>query len=107
MADSEKVIRDAEKAIEILSNVDEPTPWCDFVRVSVERALELLRDQEPRVLTLEEAKKAEVCWLEQRGYEPYATDDADTWNPEVYGKVYRCWSLMPTDEQRKAIKWDD
>lgn len=70
-------------------------------------ALELLKGQEPRVLTWEEAEKAEVCWLEQRGYEPYATDDADTWNPEVYGKVYRCWSLKPTDEQRKEIKWDD
>lgn len=72
-----------------------------------EDALVLLKEQEPRVLTWEEAEKAEVCWLEQRGYEPYATDDADTWNPEIYGKVYRCWSLKPTDEQRKAIKWDD
>lgn len=71
-----------------------------------EDALELLRGWEPRVLTLEEAKKAEVCWLEQRGYEPYATDDADTWNPEIYGKAYRCWSAKPTDEQRKAEKWE-
>lgn len=44
MPDMEKVIKDAEEAIEILRNVDEPTPWCDFVRVSVERALELLKE---------------------------------------------------------------
>lgn len=81
--------------------------WCCHLEELRKDALELLKEQEPRVLTLEEAKKAEVCWLEQRGYEPYATDDADTWNPEIYGKAYRCWSLKPTDEQRKAVKWDD
>lgn len=80
-----------------------------YIHVPQEEAeaiLELLKEQEPRVLTLEEAKKAEVCWLEQRGYEPYVTDDADTWNPEIYGKAYRCWSAKPTDEQRKAEKWE-
>lgn len=69
-------------------------------------ALELLKAQEPRVLTQEEAKKAELCWLEQRSYEPFATFDAYTWNPETYGKSYRCWNRMPTDEQWKAVKWD-
>lgn len=69
-------------------------------------ALTLLKAQEPRVLTLEEAKKAEVCWLEERGYEPFATLEAGTWNPEKYGKSYRCWNHMPTEEQRKAVKWE-
>ena len=71
-----------------------------------EAVLELLKAQEPRVLTREESEKAEVCWLEVRGYEPYATLEAGDWNPEKYGKSYRCWNRMPTDEQRKAVKWD-
>jgi hypothetical protein len=24
-----------------------------------------------------------------------------------YGKKWRCWTARPTDEQRKAVKWDD
>ena len=64
-----------------------------------------IQSDEPRVMTLEEAKKAEVCWLEQCGYEPFATLEASTWNPERYGKSYRCWNHMPTEEQRKAVKW--
>lgn len=70
-------------------------------------AARLLKEQEPRVLTWDEVKKAEVCWLEDRGYEPFATLEADTWNPEKYGKSYRCWNRMPTDEQRKMVKWND
>lgn len=80
--DREKVIRDAEEAIEILSNVDEPTPWCDFVRVSFERVLELLKEQEPvkpRLLAAEEVQhlpdKTVICVEqlfsredEERGY---------------------------------------
>lgn len=49
MPDREKVITDAEEAIKILDMIDEPTPWCDFVRVSFERVLELLKGQEPDV----------------------------------------------------------
>ena len=25
---------------------------------------------------------------------------------EGYGKTWRCWTLRPTDEQRKAVKWE-
>ena len=35
MPDREKAIKDVEQAIEILSKVDEPTFWLDFVRVAV------------------------------------------------------------------------
>ena len=47
MADREKVISEAEEAIKILGKIDEPTFWCDFVRVAFENALELLKAQEP------------------------------------------------------------
>lgn len=77
-----------------------------LINAQQDRIKELEEAQTARVLTLEEAKKAEVCWLEPRGYEPFATLEADTWNPERYGKSYRCWNHMPTEEQRKAVKWE-
>ena len=71
----------------------------------IQNVKEILKAQEPRVLTWEEVKTAEVCWLEQRGYEPFVTLEANTWNPEEYGKSYRCWNHMPTDKQRKEEAW--
>ena len=96
--DRENVIKAWE---DVLSRDPLDAPW-DLI----DDTLALLKAQEPRVLTREESEKAEVCWLEVRGYEPYATLEAGDWNPEKYGKSYRCWNRMPTDEQRKAVKWD-
>lgn len=112
MADRGKVLRALKQHL-LAPDVDEceACPYGELSGLECERqlyrdAVELLKAQEPRVLTWEEVKKAEVCWLETRGYEPFATLEADTWNPEKYGKSYRCWNRMPTDEQRKAVKWD-
>lgn len=69
--------------------------------------LEVLKEQEPRVLTWDEVEHAEVCWVEERGNEPYADLDAADWNPEYYGKTIRCWNYKPTKEQRKAVKWNE
>lgn len=112
MTNLEKVIKGLEEAEIILAQaVDrggEMAVMGAFRCLNrVTDALAMLKAQEPRVLTWEEVKKVEVCWLEQRGYEPYATLEANTWNSEKYGKSYRCWNRMPTDEQRKAVKWDE
>lgn len=70
-------------------------------------AVELLKEQEPRVLTWDEVERAEVCWLEERGLEEtYAELDAADWNPEYYGKDIRCWNYKPTKKQMEAVKWD-
>ena len=87
-------------------------------------AAELLKAQEPRVMTLKEIVSAECVWVE------YATSGniiiALPWNIELtddtynfigmpncfvefrslYGKEWRCWTFRPTDEQREAVKWD-
>jgi hypothetical protein len=120
MADREKVITDVEEAIKILGKVDELTFWLDFVRVAVERALELLKEQEPRVLTLEEATEDE-CWFEYiNGSCGNADVDMKDNKTAIiyrtnrrpvqvlitdYMKKWRCWDRRPTDEQRKAVKW--
>lgn len=84
-------------------------------------ALELLKAQEPRVLTPDEI----IGW-DGYIYGEYRQGVMDvalivkgiennrhkgTWatkqlNWEEYGKSWRYWSAMPTNEQRKAVKWD-
>ena len=101
----DKVIKGLEWIIDLFSNYERHA-MSDEEMQSLNDAIVLLKAQQPRVMTWEEAKTAEVCWLEQRGYEPFATFEVNTWNPEKYGESYRCWNRMPTDEQRRAVKWD-
>ena len=97
-------------------------------------ALELLKFYKPHVMTLEEAKKNAVIWLEDytdptEGVEPVIrpaiienaknggflvidseeTDDNDglVWLSESdYGKEWRPWSDMPTRKQREETPWE-
>ena len=104
------------------------------IKKAIKGLEELLKAQEPRVMTLEEIGNAlkMPLWKEtkrahkdlytgwvlaydiQKGEgitgtrlgmsEPsgrvvwYRLDD--------YGKTWRCWTSRPTDEQRKAVKWE-
>ena len=96
-------------------------------------ALALLKEQEPRVMTLEEVKNASVVWLEPihidlevdmpiwfDGWaEPVDSSECRInlydFGNEVpveteyseYGKTWRCWTSRPTEEQKKEVPWDD
>ena len=85
-------------------------------------ALILLREQEARVMTLEEVIASEEwMWVEYRsGYGGWQRQNYSCringsilWNDETmneeceYGKIWMCWDKRPTDEQREAVKWDD
>jgi len=99
-----------------------------FVRKDiVGDALALLKEQEARVMTLEEVKAFgwDYCYLEEerltgKEYRAVCGDYAltcITWpciasmriqhGDDSYGKKWRCWSAKPTDEQRQAVKWDE
>ena len=89
-------------------------------------ALELLKKQEPRVMTLEDVKTFgwDYCYLEEErlpGNEyrsicgdyaltcitwPYISSMRIQHGDDSYGKKWRCWSAKPTDEQRRAVKWE-
>ena len=91
-------------------------------------ALALLREQEPRVITLEKIQSGtvEVAWLEcsdkeevraglwfkrineseDEGIIIHVLDGFEGLRTAVYGKTWRCWTARPTDEQRKAVPWD-
>ena len=32
--------------------------------------------------------------------------DHSLYNRESYGKVWRCWTALPSKKQRKAVKWN-
>ena len=84
-------------------------------------ALEIMKALEPRVLTLDEALEADVCWLEISGSDRVPPcriggfndffsilrfgQAAEVCSKNNYGRLLRCWSARPTDEQRKAAPW--
>lgn len=83
------------------------------------RIKELETAQTARVMTLEEAQKRVEIPLESRDpvfYEDrilerawwiWNADDRRTYLPAIIGGIGRFWTSRPTDEQRKAVKWDE
>ena len=86
---------------------------------------ELLKEKQPRVLTLEEVKQADVVWCEWGCADGYVVcmlfdkidPDGDYrliesnggglyYSSSEYNESWRCWSARPTDEQMKATEWD-
>ena len=128
--DREKVLKGLEYCKEYFSCCSKCPYWQDKLLCTshlVRDALELLKEQEPRVMTLEEVKAFgwDYCYLEEArlpdkeylsacGYYaltcitwPRITLMRMRYGDDSYGKKWRCWSAKPTDEQRQAVKWDD
>ena len=75
---------------------------------------DLLKEQEPHLLTPDEADVEEVVWFEARNHthiEPMLTagkrfaDETADWFR--YGRDWRCWSARPTYAQREEVPWDE
>ena len=83
-------------------------------------ALNLLK---ARVMTLEEADEADVCWLEVKNAGRIVPirvavmkigsvsigrfrAASETAMASDYGTIWRCWSARPTNAQREAVKWE-
>ena len=125
MIDRESVIRQLTQHIARADYIE--TDLMDCVSVPMLRdALALLREQEPRVLTLEEVRdEYEVVWLETKYLQPtvclvdngesdadwicfaFGVDDSYPMSWHLCGKSWRCWSAKPSDEQREAVPWQD
>ena len=100
--------------------------WSLMCRDVANRLEELLKAQEPRVMTLEEVKMldCDYYYLEAMrgpGKElreivgaygltcvtwPSITWARQTMGDRGYGKTWRCWTSRPTDEQREAEPWN-
>lgn len=91
------------------------------------------KEQEPRVLTLEEVRNSEGKALVLERRLTFGDGKSSTWwswvlyknrvdecavfadvayvgntfhQIDKYGKEWRCWSARPTDEQRKEVAWE-
>lgn len=142
MAEREKLIRAMEYCTADIAHVDENDEClgdvCPFKQDGYESgdcqenmiraALALLKDAEPRVLSLEKIQSGtvEVAWLEcsdkrevqaglwfkrinegeDEGIIIHVLDGFEGMRTEVYGKTWRCWTARPTEEQRKAVLWN-
>lgn len=140
MSDEEKVLSDLKGIVEYFMRLyreeedhhiyDQHYDRMVVVSNACNLIEELLKRQEPRVLTLEEVKKLQslrdgAVWLEtwsgvvypvlpEMSLQnvtyfvaiPFTTYRSWVEN-EYYGKTWRCWSSRPTDEQREAVPWTE
>ena len=95
---------------------------------AIDEITELLKEQEPRVLTLAEAANDNEVWTEvwrknkvgtilimailwpTPDFKDFNLDLMGTSNQAFqlsseYGKTWRCWTAKPTAEQRLEAKW--
>jgi hypothetical protein len=123
MADREKVIRGLECCID----PEVPCRECPYYNYGhcdpddVRRdALALLKEQEPRVMTLEEVihSKDWVWYQWKNTHYGWAIavncdgkwiewEDSTTDQLCKYGEKWRCWTSRPSPEQMRDTKWEE
>ena len=135
MADREKGIAALGNALVQMHGCGRYTPEdVDELETAAWRALKLLEEQKPRVMTLEEVidhYSLPPVFVDDLGaqedymqdivplYFDFPSDDSwsvhwrgyqsvrkylDDWKTS-YGKNWICWTGKPTNEQRRAVKW--
>ena len=133
MTNREKVIQGLECCLEGLcdccsyENINGPGGCKDELMVD---ALNVLKAQEPRVMTLDEledwdgpvffeAFETDMYYALIEHVEPTAGMDGEfvfvnvvpgshhrrIWGGEHYGEIWRCWTSRPTEEQREETPW--
>ena len=107
MADREKVINDLNVSKLMLCNPKMLTSeMCVRIGQAINGAIDLLKEQEARVMTLDELTeiyvefKGDICPCRLTNFDlqkivKYAVDGD-----------CRLWTGKPTDEQRKTVKWE-
>ena len=98
-----------------------------LIRQQQARIAELEAAQTARLMTLEEVHEMswDYCYLEEEVIKdkvlqmycgayrvkcitwPSIASCVLTFGDGAYGKRWRCWTQRPTDEQRKAAKWNE
>ena len=133
MVDREKVIYSIERCTCHVPDAcrdcayDAGHPYNECVEMMLKDALSLLKAQEPRVMAWEELSALSFdtpvfieensgecgwnvfCYIDEENDVCFCgfKASADYYDLEEYGESWRCWTSRPTDEQRKAVKWDE
>ena len=127
MTDREKIIAGLESQLDDLSKYADADEVLTLTQGQAKDILAQLKEQEPRVMTRLEIEQSEECvvWFEDDQFNCYALVDGinqrNSWvwlntvgdmglqqrrDCENYGKRWRCWTKRPTEDQRKAVKWE-
>ena len=131
MPDRGKVVKGLEW---ILNDIEENGHYqVDNYEDEIREALVLLKEQEPRVLMLDEVMALPngeedetvvvrefrlpignvwngetVCiWMGARDVQNVADWVYGFFHKSEYEHNWRCWTAMPTKAQREAVKWDE
>ena len=124
MADREKVIEALKHCFPFGKDGCRKCPYIHDVNPEkgctqnlTEDIISLLKEQEPRVMTLEEIvqrageKDPDPIFVEWRisGYTQWSVASIGIVASAVKSEpeFVRAWTSRPTDEQRKAVAWDD
>ena len=137
MADRGEVIKGLNDIHAVACGLDNDQCFLNGISVwqlqtLIDAATELLKGQEPRVMSLDELHERVTYWVEDEtghvvpetimditgkdimtipvvhlanGYAPIITKTTDGYNSKRF-TGWRCWSSRPTDAQREAVKWD-
>lgn len=116
MAEREKVMLEIEKAI---NEADSTAAFALILTHTLRDALVLLKEQEPRVMTLEEVIQShDWIWYQWKNTHCGWTvavncdgkwiewEDSTTDQLCKYGEKWRCWTSRPTPEQMRDTKWE-
>ena len=91
-----------QQAIDLLSHTY--FPCGSDIGAAIAKAIEAMKAQEPRVMTLDEALDSLV--IEYRNGKLQVVGKLIFTNGyKLYGNIWRVWDRMPTDEQREATPW--
>lgn len=121
MAGQGKIVDDARKLLK------EQAELIVSLEGTIVKLTNAISETAPRLLTMEEAADAEICWIEvrsRRGAEPgkvriYREDDYSAFINRLlpfvnenmpqheYGEHWRCWSRRPTEKQMRETKWNE
>ena len=117
------------EAVEILEEVktldDSMFTYSQAYNDALDMAIDALKAQEPRVMTLEEASNSTVpMWFEKSGDEcgwitgidcspiqatTIGQVDGDDWyNLPItdYGRLWRCWTSRPDEKRMAETSWE-
>jgi len=129
MNDRDEVIWELQTEIDNAVYPDRPRRFMIPLWLA-EKALAALKEQVPRLMTFDElsaiSRTDSIVYVERRTKTYYnemafvAVEKVygDTvsfhgqksifgHNKKDYGKEWRCWTSRPSDEQMKAVKWDE
>ena len=117
---SEQDLNCLDDAITLLEEQEPRLLTLDEVKTIGTQNYNQIQDENTRLIWIEErnanalriTKPTYYDFFEEEDEEPIiinyvGTDYYDHFKQNTYGKDWRCWSSKPTEEQRKAVKWDD